>query len=230
MAFDVTAEEELEVARKIFWLLTQDHIFLGCYNEDKNTWDDGAYPAINCNDLFVPAADYENLTKEDLDLYVDVVKKFPRAGSAAWCAVKRSENLWDNPFKRDDEWIKEYHEANDYISNTLKTFINIIKVKEENDMGKKDSFEEEYGKTKWQEAAKQAVDQPLHFLMTSAPIWVSEYFLHVPWWGWLAIPLVILREYKQWPSSRWWDPYLDWVFLTLGVIVPTWVCPISNWF
>ena len=87
-------ECELQTARKIFWLLAHDFIFLGTYNESKDDWDDGAYPAINCNDVFVPAADAEGLKAEELDLYVEACRRWPKDAAIAWCAVKRSAKPW----------------------------------------------------------------------------------------------------------------------------------------
>lgn len=104
-----TLAVELEAARKIFWLLMHDHIFLSSYNDDKRDWDDGAYPAINCNDLFVPGADAEKLDAEDLDKYIEVVKRWPNAGSYAWCAVKRAVKPWRTIGK--NEWSTEYEDA-----------------------------------------------------------------------------------------------------------------------
>ena len=114
---------ELEIARKIFWLLTQDAVFLSSYNGDTREWDEGAYPAINCNDLFVPGADAESLSAEDLDTYIEVVKKYPIAGYAAWCAVKRSSKLWrrfspDTPTM--SKWGTEYNAALFGIAEILK--------------------------------------------------------------------------------------------------------------
>ena len=88
-------ECELQVARKIFWLLAHDFIFLGTYNEAKNDWDDdGAYPAINCNDVFVPAADAEGLKAEELDAYAEACRRWPEEAAIAWCAVKRNAKPW----------------------------------------------------------------------------------------------------------------------------------------
>lgn len=110
---------EVETARKIFWLLLHDHIFLGNYNSTTKTWDGGAaYPAINCNDLFVPGADAEPLRAEDLDAYIEVVKRWPEAGSYAWCAVKRAANPWRQI--DDSEWCREYVEAVETIPVILK--------------------------------------------------------------------------------------------------------------
>jgi hypothetical protein len=72
------------------------------------------------------------------------------------------------------------------------------------------------------EVGKQAVDQPGHFLIGAAPIWVSRYLVGVPWFGWVMAPILAYREWLQWPSNRWWDPPLDWVFLTLGAVAATW--------
>lgn len=71
------------------------------------------------------------------------------------------------------------------------------------------------------EVGKQTIDQPGHFLIAAAPIWASRYLVGVPWYGWVATPLLAYREWLQWPSNRWWDPPLDWAFLSLGAIVAT---------
>jgi hypothetical protein len=73
-----------------------------------------------------------------------------------------------------------------------------------------------------EEVGKQAVEQPLHVLMAAAPICLSRHFVGVPWYGWAITPLLVWREWSQWPSKRWWDPPLDWAFLTLGVVLATW--------
>lgn len=72
------------------------------------------------------------------------------------------------------------------------------------------------------EVGKQAIDQPGHFLIGAAPIWASRYLVGVPWVGWVAAPILAYREWLQWPSKRWWDPPLDWAFLTLGALAATW--------
>ena len=72
------------------------------------------------------------------------------------------------------------------------------------------------------EIGKQAIDQPAHFLIAAAPIWLSRHLVGVPWFGWAAAPLLAYREWLQWPSKRWWDPPLDWAFLIIGVVVATW--------
>jgi hypothetical protein len=72
------------------------------------------------------------------------------------------------------------------------------------------------------EVAKQAAEQPLHFLMSAGPIWLSRCATAMPWYGWAIMPVLAYREWRQWPSKRWWDPVLDAAFLTLGLIATTW--------
>jgi hypothetical protein len=72
------------------------------------------------------------------------------------------------------------------------------------------------------EVGKQAVDQPGHFLVGAVPIWASRCLVGVPWFGWVLAPILAYREWLQWPSNRWWDPPLDWAFLTLGAVAATW--------
>lgn len=77
------------------------------------------------------------------------------------------------------------------------------------------------------EIAKQAIDQPLHFLMTAAPVWLSQLFVS----GWIGLiagyAFAAIREYSQWPSSRPWDPPLDWAFLIAGGVVAMWIFPLE---
>ena len=68
----------------------------------------------------------------------------------------------------------------------------------------------------------QAIDQSAHVVVAAGPIWASRYLAGVPWYGWLVTPVLAYREWTQWPSNRWWDPPLDWTFLTLGVVWATW--------
>jgi hypothetical protein len=72
------------------------------------------------------------------------------------------------------------------------------------------------------EVVKQSIEQPLHFLMAAGPIWLSRCLTAVPWYGWSMVPALAYREWRQWPSNRWWDPLLDATFLILGVIGATW--------
>lgn len=109
---------ELATARKLFWLLREDHIFLSSYNSAKGTWDDGAYPAINCNDVFVSGADAEGLDAEELDTFIDVVKRFPNVGDLAWCAVKRSAHPWRSRLLT-VERQREFEEATAFVKTVL---------------------------------------------------------------------------------------------------------------
>lgn len=72
------------------------------------------------------------------------------------------------------------------------------------------------------EVVKQAAEQPLHFVMSAGPIWLSRCLTAVPWYGWVVVPALAYREWRQWPSKRWWDPALDAAFLVLGVLAATW--------
>jgi len=84
------------------------------------------------------------------------------------------------------------------------------------------------------ELVKQAIDQPLHVLMNVASVWIIAAIFHVLGTeSWLSLPPVVagfsitlgwnvFREYDQWPSSRWWDPPLDWFFEALGIGLGAW--------
>lgn len=67
------------------------------------------------------------------------------------------------------------------------------------------------------ELTKQAIDQPAHFLWAFGAFYIG---LNVGPIGYLFtaahVAAIIYREYKQWPSSRWYDPYLDWTFYIIG--------------
>lgn len=115
---DASQITELDIARKLFWLMREDKIFFGSYNESKKTWDDGVYPAINCNDVFVMGADAESLQAEDLDAFIEVVKRFPNVADYAWCAYKRSATPW-NIAVRDS---KEFKEALEEIPKIVEEF------------------------------------------------------------------------------------------------------------
>ena len=82
------------------------------------------------------------------------------------------------------------------------------------------------------ELVKQAIDQPLHVLMTFASVWAISAFTYWATPAEVAASTVagvlgtafwnIAREYSQWPSSRWWDPPLDWVFEAIGIGLGAW--------
>ena len=93
-----------------------------------------------------------------------------------------------------------------------------------------DKIEAEYGKT-GKEIAKQVIDQPLHVLMAVASVWLIGWLLTltglaVVWCvviaGVLTGAWMAVREYLQWPSSRWWDPVLDWFFEAGGLALGIW--------
>jgi len=69
-----------------------------------------------------------------------------------------------------------------------------------------------------QEIIKQLVDQALHFAWGAV---AGALLRHHPtaWVGLLAVGIFIVREYHQWPSSRPWDPYLDWVVFAVAVVM-----------
>jgi hypothetical protein len=50
----------------------------------------------------------------------------------------------------------------------------------------------------------------------------ARHLTAVPWYGWAMVPALAYREWRQWPSKRWWDPLLDAAFLVLGVLTATW--------
>jgi hypothetical protein len=77
------------------------------------------------------------------------------------------------------------------------------------------------------EVVKQTAEQPLHFAMSAGPIWLSRCLTAVPWYGWAVVPALAYREWRQWPSRRWWDPALDAAFLMLGVVTATWSARLS---
>lgn len=93
-----------------------------------------------------------------------------------------------------------------------------------------DKIEAEYGKT-GKEIAKQAIDQPLHVLMAVASVWLLGWLLTLTGLS-IVLSVIIsgvltgawmaLREYLQWPSSRWWDPPLDWLFEAGGLALGIW--------
>lgn len=87
-------DSEIELARKLFWLISRDYIFFSSFNENINTWDDGAYPCVNCSDIFVSGADAESLHLEEVDKFILVCKKYPKFAEYAWCIAKRNQDPW----------------------------------------------------------------------------------------------------------------------------------------
>jgi len=82
------------------------------------------------------------------------------------------------------------------------------------------------------EVVRQVVDQPLHIVMAVASVWAIGYPLVTL--GGLSVVLSAIisgvltaawmahREWRQWPSSRWWDPPLDWLFEAGGLALGLW--------
>ncbi len=93
-----------------------------------------------------------------------------------------------------------------------------------------DNIEAEHGKVA-KEIVKQAIDQPLHILMAVASVWLIGWLLTLTGLG-VVLSVVIsgvltgawmaYREYRQWPSNRWWDPVLDWLFEAGGLALGIW--------
>lgn len=81
------------------------------------------------------------------------------------------------------------------------------------------------------EVVKQIIDQTLHVLMAYASVWAIGFLMHLttsPMWlsstvsGTLTASWMSFREGMQWPSNRWWDPYLDAFFQLLGLGLGIW--------
>ena len=109
---------ELELARKLFWLVAHDLIFFSNYNENIKNWDTGNYPIINCNDIFIAGADAEPLSLEEIDKYLEVCKKYPKLyPEYLWCIAKRSEKPW----RKSTVLTSSEHEALQFICNLLGT-------------------------------------------------------------------------------------------------------------
>lgn len=70
---------------------THDYVFFCSYNDAKQDWDDGAHPAINCNDIFYPAADAEALRPEEVEAYVQLCREFKDDAAPAWVSVVRHD-------------------------------------------------------------------------------------------------------------------------------------------
>ena len=66
-------------------------------------------------------------------------------------------------------------------------------------------------RTLWQEIGMQLIEQPAHALMTGIPTYIACLVGGVP--GVILIAATagafFYREGRQYPSSRWYDPWLD---------------------
>lgn len=100
---------DLDIARKVFWLVMHADVLLSEYNPDEETYDGGAYVLIICDRTFLPSTDAVPLRIEEIDSFIEVVKRWPAAGVAAWCAYKQNVSLW-KPIVG-VEWDAEYDEA-----------------------------------------------------------------------------------------------------------------------
>ena len=91
---------------------------------------------------------------------------------------------------------------------------------------------------------KQPIDQTLHALWGGVPwFFVASNGpgipINWPWlvdysnWSWLLFwssfvaslltTLFVVRAWSQWPSSRWWDPCMDWLFFGVGSGLGIWL-------
>lgn len=121
---------ELELARKLFWLVKHDFIFFSGHNEDKSVWDEGIYPVINAGDIFVAGADAESLCFDELDNYILVCKTYiDLCPEYLWCIAKRSKKPW----KKNTVFSEEELKALDFICDLLGTTNPITKIQLSND-------------------------------------------------------------------------------------------------
>lgn len=71
----------------------------------------------------------------------------------------------------------------------------------------------------WQ---RQVIDQFLHVSVGASAVWFFA--------KWMALSVAVLvvaavwvyREIDQWPSTRWYDPPLDWFFEFVGLALGYW--------
>jgi len=101
----------IEYLHKLIWLSSREIVFWGCYNEVEDKHDENAYPFLGCNDTFYYAsADGENFEEKDMDLIIEVYKKFSWSGVDAWIALKRGIDVLEQritpEYLKAKEWIK----------------------------------------------------------------------------------------------------------------------------
>lgn len=92
----------------------------------------------------------------------------------------------------------------------------------------------------WEFGVKQPVDQALHFVWGLVPWWLCAEVATGLYSGphqvisglagigagliaGISTLVFVLREVNQWPSSRPWDPYLDWLVFGVGCGVGIWL-------
>ena len=75
-------------------------------------------------------------------------------------------------------------------------------------------------RTLWQEIGMQAIEQPAHFLMTYVPTFIACIVGGKTGVGIVAATAAFFfyREGRQYPSSRWYDPWLDGCVGAAGII------------
>jgi hypothetical protein len=75
----------------------------------------------------------------------------------------------------------------------------------------------------WNELTKQLVDQPLHLAWGIVTGLLFGFTALGPLFAGFSLGIMTWREWDQWPSKRWWDPFCDWTFLAIGVGVGLWL-------
>ena len=75
-------------------------------------------------------------------------------------------------------------------------------------------------RTLWQEIGMQLIEQPGHYLITYLPCFVACLIGGATGVGIVAATAAIFfyREGRQYPSSRWYDPWLDGCVGAAGLI------------
>jgi hypothetical protein len=114
---DRSLEEELVLMQKLFFLALHDVIFFGTWDQAESErlgnayWGEDAIPCLLCNHTFYYAsADAENFEESDIDIIIDLYKRFAYAGVTAWIAAKRGieplSELNNDAYKLAVEYLK----------------------------------------------------------------------------------------------------------------------------
>lgn len=116
-------EAELRLARKVFWLAVNDHVFLASYSEEKRDWDDDAHMAINLNDLFVPGADAHGVPDDQVDDLIEVCRRWPKWGDVAYATVRMGGDPtpWRRGIPEFDKTVAEVREFLAALANLPKS-------------------------------------------------------------------------------------------------------------
>jgi hypothetical protein len=100
-----------QALEKLFWLAARDVVFFSTYNDTTGDWDDGWHPAVNLNDTFCYAcADAAPVRLDELDLLIEIYRRFGDDGVTAWAAQKRKAD--PIPPHR----TEAYHAASRYLA------------------------------------------------------------------------------------------------------------------